>query len=101
MVILKEVGGVQIFGNSAEAWKKLSGRLIKGYRAEFNSEVCLPNINVKTNSFILPSHRGVHDYQIHLLENDTALVIKEGGLFLCTCINDKPCVLNFHPSFLP
>jgi hypothetical protein len=68
MITLKDVGGVQIFDNSAEAWKNPDRRFIQGCRAEFDSDVYSPDVD--TGNFILPAHRGQCDYRIHLLEND-------------------------------
>lgn len=93
MITLSDVGGVQIFGSSAVMWKNPDGRSIKGCRVEFDSDVYSPDVD--TGSFLLPAHRGQMDYQIHLLENGSGLVIKEGRIYLCTYVDNAPRVITF------
>lgn len=81
MIAIKEVGGVRIFGKNAYDWLKENQRWIQGYHVEFDSDVYSPDVD--TGDFLFPAHRGQMDYQIHLLENGSALVIKEGRIYLC------------------
>lgn len=93
MIAIKEVGGVCIFGKNAEGWLKENQRWIQGCPVEFDSDVYSPDVD--TGSFLFPAHRGQMDYQIHLLENGSALVIKEGQMYLCTKVEGSPRVITF------
>jgi hypothetical protein len=93
MIELSKVGGVQIFGHIPYSWLNEKGRRIKGCPVEFDSDVYSPDVD--TGVFLLPAHRGQLNYQIHLLENGCALVIKEGRLYLCTKVNDELRVITF------
>ncbi len=93
MIVIKEVGGVRIFGKNEEGWLKENQRWIQGCLVEFDSGVSSPDVD--TGSFLFPAHRGQMDYQIHLLENGSALVIKEGRIYLCVKVDRGPRVITF------
>lgn len=93
MVVITEVGGVRIFGKNAEGWLKENQRSIQECPVEFDSDVSSPDVD--TGSFLFPAHRGQMDYQIHLLENESALVIKEGQIYFCTKVEGVPRVIIF------
>ena len=93
MVVIKEVGGVQVFGGNAEVWLKENQRELQGCPVEFDSDVYSPDVD--TGSFLFPAHRGQMDYQIHLLEKGSAFVIKEGQIYLCTKVEGLPRVITF------
>lgn len=93
MIILKELGGIRIFGKNAEGWLKENQRWIQECSVEFDSDVYSPDVD--TGSFLFPAHRGQMDYQVHLLENGSALVIKEGRIYLCVKVEEVPRVITF------
>jgi hypothetical protein len=93
MHTIKQVGGVRVFGNNTAGWLKENQRRIQGCPVEFNSDVYSPDVD--TGSFLFPAHRGQLDYQIHLLENGGAVVIKEDRVYLCVKVDGMPRVITF------
>ncbi len=82
-----------MFGIQAEGWLKKNQRLIHGCAVEFDSEFYSPDVD--TGSFQFPAHRGQINYQVHLLENGAAIVIKEDCVYLCTKVDGMPRVIPF------
>jgi hypothetical protein len=93
MHTLKEVGGVRVFGHNAEGWLKENQRWIQGCPVQFDSDVYSPDVD--TGSFLFPAHRGQLDYQVHLLENGAAFVIKDDRVYLCATVDEVPRVTTF------
>ncbi len=98
MIILKEFDLIRVCGKNAHKWKNENDRLISGHLAVFDSDVFYPDVSTgKDKHFELPCHRGQGDYQIHILENEEALIVKDGSVFLCTLHGGLPVVLKFDP----
>ena len=99
MTTLNEVGGVRVFGKGQETWSTKEGRMIASMRAVFDSDLPVPDVEKDELGpyFVLPCHRGKKDYEIHLLETGEAIVIKDGGMHLCTQRDGQPQVLRYEP----
>jgi len=103
MHVLEKEGGIRVFGKEALAWKNPPTRTVGGVLVEFSSEVDYPAVlhkdaNNKIEKFIFPKFVDQHDYEVHLLETGTVIVIKDGWIFLCFVLKEKPQVALFQSS---
>jgi len=100
MKVLREAGGVCIFGDTADDWEDPAERRVGAVPVEFDSDVSAPCVATRhaRDYFEFPCCRGEEIYVIHLLESGEALVIKDDKHFLCTIRDGKPRVLEFAPA---